>query len=69
MLSERLAIEMEEVVLTGPGVWLVVGLSREGRAGRGGRAGLVADDGADLGQVGLVSLGLGSPQWESFKAV
>lgn len=29
MLWERLAVEMKEVVLTGPGVWLV-GLSREG---------------------------------------
>lgn len=27
--SDALAVEMEEVVLTGPNVWLVVGWSRE----------------------------------------
>lgn len=42
MVRDRLAFEMEEVVLTGPGVWLVVGLSRGAEEGGGGRMDLVA---------------------------
>lgn len=43
------------MVLPGPGVWLVVGLCREGGGSKEGGAGLASDDGADLGQIGLVS--------------
>lgn len=49
------------MVLTGPGVCLVVGLSREAGGGRGGGVDLVAGNWVTLGQVGLVSLGLSSP--------
>lgn len=61
MLWDRWAVEMEEVVLIGPGVWLVVGWSGEAGGDRRGGVGLVAGNWVDLAQIGLVSLGLSSP--------
>lgn len=58
MLWDRLAVEREEVVLTGPRVWLGFRELGEVGGGRGGGVDLVAGNGVNLGQVGLVSLGL-----------